>query len=216
MAPRGAQPPIRLRRVPASDPPFDDELSPEVWAPARQLALDLRGVTVAGAGARVTTSGPSGSHTSANPAFADGMSPGGDGSATPATGPRPPAAPAGASGDARLAVRRFVALCVEVINGYRPAAHLRQVSAPGDAARIIRQAVTAARQIAESGRAARAAGRRMRRPAPVGVVRVRLCEPRPGAVEAAVLLVHGERTRAMAIRLELRQQDWAAVCLQLI
>jgi hypothetical protein len=45
---------------------------------------------------------------------------------------------------------------------------------------------------------------------------VLLCEPRPGAIEAAVLLITGERTWAMAFRLELHQQKWAATALRLI
>jgi hypothetical protein len=50
----------------------------------------------------------------------------------------------------------------------------------------------------------------------VAVIRLRLCEPRPGAVEAAVLLVTGERTWAMALRLEMHQQNWCATTLRLI
>ena len=185
VAPRGPRPPIRLRPVPRLDPPFDDELTPEVWASAQQLALDW-------------PTRPS---------------------------PPPPVPPAaatvvtGASGDAKLAVRRFVGMCVEVLNGYRPAAHLRRLSLPGEAAGVVAQAVLGARRVAEVRRALerRPTDRRGRRgAAPVGVLRLRLCEPRPGAVEAAVLLVTGDRTWAMALRLELHQQSWAAVTLRLI
>ena len=55
-----------------------------------------------------------------------------------------------------------------------------------------------------------------RRVAPVAVIRLRLCEPRPGAVEAAVAIVAGDRTWALALRLELHQQAWAATILRLI
>jgi hypothetical protein len=122
---------------------------------------------------------------------------------------------AGASGDAKLAVRRFVGMCVEVLNGYRPAAHLRQLSLPTQAAEVIAQAVSGTRRVADLRRSNRS-GRRALRPGPVAVLRLRLCEPRPGAVEAAVLLVTGERTWAMALRLELHQQNWAATVLRLI
>src|SRR4051794_17286628 len=39
-APRGSRPPIRIRRAPRTDPPFDDELDPEAWAIPNQLAFD--------------------------------------------------------------------------------------------------------------------------------------------------------------------------------
>ena len=187
VAPRGPRPPIRLRPVPRLDPPFDDELTPEVWASAQQLSFDWS-------------------------------------STRPSPPPPPPVQPAaasvvaGASGDAKLAVRRFVGMCVEVLNGYRPAAHLRRLSLPGEAAGVVAQAVLGARRVAEARRALdrRPTDRRGRRVAPVGVLRLRLCEPRTGAVEAAVLLVTGDRTWAMALRLELHQQTWAATTLRLI
>jgi hypothetical protein len=48
------------------------------------------------------------------------------------------------------------------------------------------------------------------------VLKVHLCEPRPGAVEVAVALVTGERTWAMALRLELHRDAWCATALRLI
>jgi hypothetical protein len=122
----------------------------------------------------------------------------------------------GSAGEAKVAVRRFVGMCVEVLNGYRPAAHLRRLALPMEAAGVVAQGVSGARRVAELRRAARGGNRRAVRPGPVAVVRIRLCEPRPGAVEAAVLLITGERTWAMAVRLELHQQNWAATVLRLI
>jgi hypothetical protein len=189
VARRGPRPPIRIRPVPRCDPPFDDELEPQVWATAQQLALDF-----------------SPQPRRALPA-----------PAPPPAVEAPRASPvAGASGDARLAVRRFVRMCVEVLNGYRPAAHLRRFSIPGEAAAVVAQGVAGARRVAELRRAAHPADRRARRPGPVCVIGERLCEPRSGVVEAAVLLVTGERTWAMAVRLELHQQTWAATVLRLI
>ena len=186
---------IRLRPVPRHDPPFDDELAPQVWASARQLTLDWStNRSPASAGATVSA-------------------------AAATTGPPKDAGPpvvAGASGDAKLAVRRFVHLCVEVLNGYRPPAHLRRLSAPADAADVVAQGLAGARRVAELRTAGRGAARRSRRVPPVAVLRLRLCEPRPGAVEAAVALMTGERTWAMALRLELRQQSWCATALTLI
>jgi len=122
----------------------------------------------------------------------------------------------GASAEARAAVHRFVRLCVEVLNGYRPAAHLRRVSLPGEAAGIVAQGLAAAQRVASLRRAATGPGHRPRRPSPAAVVRLRLCEPRPGAVEAAVAVVTGERTWALALRLELHQEGWSATALRLI
>jgi Family of unknown function (DUF6459) len=119
--------------------------------------------------------------------------------------------------DAKAAVHRFVRLCLEVLNGYRPAAHLRRLSLPSEAAGVVAQALAGAQRVAGLRKAAQAAGRRAsRRPSPAAVVRLRLCEPRPGAVEAAVALVTGERTWALALRLELHHDSWAATTLRLI
>jgi Family of unknown function (DUF6459) len=124
---------------------------------------------------------------------------------------------AGTSTDAKAAVHRFVRLCVEVLNGYRPAAHLRRFSLPAEAAGIVAQGLAAAQRVASLRKAAQAAARRpLRRPSPAAVIRLRLCEPRPGAVEAAVALVTGDRTWALALRLELHQETWAATALRLI
>jgi Family of unknown function (DUF6459) len=123
---------------------------------------------------------------------------------------------AGEAGDAKLAVRRFVHMCVEVLNGYRPAAHLRRLALPKEAPGVVAQAVEGMRRVAELRHDTRAGHRRERKPRPVGVLRLHHCEPRPGAVEAAILLVTGERTWAMALRLELHQQTWFATALRLV
>jgi hypothetical protein len=205
---------IRLRPVPRCDPPFDDELPSEAavsadqltfpWSPAGTLRKAMAG--------DVATPDRSG---------ADGISGGAahsgpDGGVAAVAAPTGCASDAGTAGDARLAVRRFVSVCVEVLNGYRPAAHLRRLSLPMEAPGVVAQGVVGARRVAELRHAARPADRRTRRPGPVAVLRVLLCEPRPGAIEAAVLLITGERTWAMAFRLELHQQKWAATALRLI
>ncbi|GAA2641773.1 hypothetical protein Adu01nite_39160 [Paractinoplanes durhamensis] len=187
IAPRGPRPSISLRRVPPCEPPFDDEIEPTVWATAHQMAFDW---------------------------------------SPPPPPPPPPAPPppplrrsvvAGASQEAKLAVHRFVRLAVEVLNGHRPPAHLRHLSRPEEAAGVVAQGLAGARRVAElrsTGPPARRAGHR--RPSPVAVVRLRMCEPRPGAVEAAIALVTGERTWAMALRMELHHQAWSATTLRLI
>ncbi|WP_328465419.1 Rv3235 family protein [Actinoplanes sp. NBC_00393] len=192
MASTGHRPAIRLRPVPRYEPPFDDELAPQVWASARQLPLDWSAQEVP----PVPSDGPR-------------ALPG------PRTDPAPPVV-AGASSDAKLAVRRFVHLCVEVLNGYRPPAHLRRLALPAEAASVVAEGLAGARRVAALRAAKKVGARPPRRPVPVAVLRLRLCEPRPGAVEAAVALVTGERTWAMALRMELHQKSWAATALRLI
>jgi hypothetical protein len=189
IAPSGPRPSISLRPVPPCEPPFDDELEPAVWATAHQLALDWS---------------PAGFRPPPEPE-------------PPHTPRRPPhrSVVAGASHDAKLAVHRFVRACVEVLNGHRPPAHLRHLSRPAEASTVVSQAQTGARRVADLRRAAHTR-RPPRRPPPVAVVRLRLCEPRPGAVEAAVALVTGERTWAMALRLELHREAWSATTLRML
>jgi uncharacterized protein DUF6459 len=205
-------PAIRLRPAPRCDPPFDDELPPNVGVSADQLTFPwpLTAARPAG-GFSVAAGVPSGG------AGTDGMREVGvEGSTARPAVSSGCASGAGTPGDARLAVRRFVSVCVEVLNGYRPAAHLRRLSLPMEAPSVVAQGVAGARRVAELRQATRPADRRARRPGPVGVLRVLLCEPRAGVVEAAVLLITGERTWAMAFRLELHQQKWAATALRLI
>jgi Family of unknown function (DUF6459) len=230
VAPHGPRPPIRLRPVPRCDPPYDDELEPQWWVTANQLALEWpRPPTDPG---RHDFAGHSG--VGAGEAGDDGYGCAGGGSARagrmrgihwPAAGGggrlgEPGRAEhGGAGGDAKLAVRRFVHVCVEVLNGYRPAAHLRPLSLPKDAAGVVEQAVAGTGRVAQirhGGARARAVDRRERGPGPVAVLKLQLCYPRQGAVEATILLVTGERTWAMALRMELHQQTWAATTLRLV
>ena len=185
----GPRPAISLRSTPRCEPPYDDEADRAVWATAHQLALDW---------------------SSPRRRVAE----------RPAQPARPPvhrSVVAGASHDAKLAVHRFVRLCVEVLNGHRPPAHLRRLSVPAEAAAVVSQALSGSHRVAALRSAATAPPRRPpRRPPPVAVIRLRLCEPRPGAVEAAAALVIGDRTWAMALRMELHQEAWSATTLRLI
>jgi hypothetical protein len=212
------RPPIKLRGTPLIDPPFDDELAAEVWAPADQPVLDWPGSRATRRGARMETRAERRpvSRAESRSEVRSGARPGSPPLPRPAEGPAGPGS-AGAAGPAHLAVRRFVGMSVEVLNGYRPAAHLRRLALPREAAGVVAQGLSGARQIAELRRAAGRSGHRhARRPGPVAVLKLQLCEPRPGAVEACVLLVTGERTWAMMLRLEVHQQAWAATVLQLI
>jgi hypothetical protein len=246
VAPRGPRSPIRLRPVPQYEPPFDDEREPERWASPHQMVLDWSVPTApalpeeASAVAAATLDESFDGDCETPGAGGDGQPRGGDGQSGGDDGrlegghshhagvrdggqvrrgcaDQGSGAYASASGDAKLAVRRFVSACVEVLNGYRPAVHLRRLSLPVEAARIVAQGAAGAQRVAEVRRAV--PGRvvpRARRPAPVAVLRLRVCQPRPGAAEASVVLVTGERAWAMALRLELHEQSWMATTLRLI
>jgi hypothetical protein len=215
IAPEGARASISLRPVPPCEPPFDDEIEPLAWVSAHQLALDwsrpaLLRAAVAASEALTAPAGGSSSGSAGGPAsLPAGVAPFG------AAGPAPAPPVAEASHDARLAVHHFVRACVEVLNGHRPPAHLRRLSVPAVASAVVTQALIGARRVAHLRKAG--PGRRSsRRPSPVAVIRLRMCEPRPGVVEAAVALVTGERTWAMALRMELHQDAWSATILRLI
>jgi hypothetical protein len=122
---------------------------------------------------------------------------------------------AGVSTDAKIAVHRFVRHCVEVLNGYRPPAHLRRLALPAEAATIVAQGLAGARRVA-SLRKGTSSRRPSRRPSAAAVMRLRLCQPSTGAVEAAAALVTAERTWALALRLELHHDTWSATALRLI
>ena len=237
VAPKGPRPSISLRPAPPCEPPFDDELEPAVWVSAHQLALDWSPAALAAASAgpaalaasadRAALAASADPAASSTPELAVGLSPGPGMAAGAPFGSWPggglvtvaarPAVVAGASHDARLAVHRFVRMCVEVLNGHRPPAQLRRLSVPANAPGVVAQAFAGARRVADLRRAAAPRGRRpAKRPAPVAVIQLRLCEPRPGAVEAAVALVMGERTWAMALRMELHHDAWSATILRLI
>jgi uncharacterized protein DUF6459 len=189
-----------------------------VWAPADQPVLGWPGPRPTRRGARMETRAERRpvSRAESRSEVRSGARPVSPPLPRPVEGPHGPRS-AGAAGPAHLAVRRFVGMCVEVLNGYRPAAHLRRLALPREAAGVVAQGLSGARRVAELRRAAGRSGHRhARRPGPVAVLKLLLCEPRPGAVETCVLLVTGERTWAMMLRLEVHQQVWAATVLQLI
>jgi len=107
---------------------------------------------------------------------------------------RSPAKPDPAS--ARNAMRHYVKMCVEVLNGYRPGAHLRPITDGqrfGDVVdQLVRRAV----------RVRLAPGQAARQGKLVRVRRMLVDEPIPGVAEAAVVLEQGEACWAMAVRLE--------------
>jgi hypothetical protein len=199
------RPAVRLRAAPPLDPPFDDESAASFWSrhPPGQLTLDLP-ARPAGRVRRPLPVGPRGG-ASTGPDRAGGAS-GRDAAVRPDGGtgsaPLPPGALAGASPEARQAAKRFLGTCLEILNGYRPAAQIRPLTSPVDATTIIEQLTAAV---------ARLAARRSPRNRRSGAVRLRLlrvCEPCAGVVEAAAVLGTDDRTWAMVFRLERRQGSW--------
>jgi hypothetical protein len=194
---------MRLRRVPNCEPPCDDEVDVRDVVIPGQLTLDWSPAAVAAAGGLVTVTGTFSAigTTSAASVRAREMAHG-----------RP--AVAGVSTDAKIAVHRFVRHCVEVLNGYRPAGHLRRLALPAEAATIVAQGLAGARRVASLRGAA--PGRRVPRRSPAAVMRLRVCQPSHEAVEAAAALVTTHRTWALALRLELHCEIWSATALRLI
>ncbi|MBF9128192.1 hypothetical protein I0C86_04170, partial [Plantactinospora sp. S1510] len=120
-----------------------------------------------------------------------------------------PEALAGATPEAKHAARRFLATCLEIVNGYRPAGHVRPLSSPAEAAGIVEQLASAATRIG---------GRRRpgQPPRTVRLQRLRVCEPRPGVAEAAAAVGVAGRTWAVAFRIERRRGNWVGVSVEVL
>lgn len=106
----------------------------------------------------------------------------------------------------RLALLHFVRMTIEVINGFRPASQIMAMTHPqhtAELASLVRVAQSTARS-------------RPGTKSPVTVRRLRLCEPEPAAVEAAVVLELGDRSRAVMLRLEQRGGTWTCHLAKLI
>ena len=208
---------VQVRRVPQCEPPYDDDAGWDAVIPG-QLALDWSPEALARAG---IVPGP----TAGDESPGDGLIRVTGAVSTIGTissastrarelAHRRPAV-AGVSTDAKIAVHRFVRHCVEVLNGYRPAGHLRPLALPAEAATIVAQGLAGARRVANLRKAA--PGPRVpRRSSPAAVMRLLVCQPSPEAVEAAAALVTSHRTWALALRLELHHETWSATALRLI
>lgn len=101
---------------------------------------------------------------------------------------------------------RIAHALLEVMTGVRPAPQVVRWTTPEVYAVVARRGALAARRVAE-GRAPRARVR-------VRVVRVRVCEPADGVVEASVVVQHGTRVRAVALRLVGQDGKWRVSALQ--
>jgi hypothetical protein len=139
---------------------------------------------------------------------------------------------------ARLATRRFLATCVEVIGGFRPMAQLRPLCFPEQfddiADRLRSHPVTGpawrSRGLAHLGtRGPMSGGRggvlgpprtgRVNQSGPgdrVVVRRVQLCEAIDGVAEIAVVLARRDQVWAMALRMEHHRDRWLCAHLEVL
>lgn len=141
---------IRLRRAPRLEPPFDDERADTGAAPGAELPLDWSPPSHRGRGA-TGGAGRLGGSAGAVPAARSGLGAARDssGSGAMSGGAGGPGAvsggsPAGGSMPAGLpdalgSAERYVRLCLEVLNGFRPAAHLRTLTGPVEFADVVTQ-----------------------------------------------------------------------------
>ncbi|MEU3452791.1 Rv3235 family protein [Micromonospora sp. NPDC006766] len=188
--PLASRPPVRLRPAPPIDPPCVDEGSP--WGDVDQL--DLFGSH------RRDPGRPAGRPVDVRPAPArPGLR----------TGGPPAAALATATPEATRAAHRFVRTFLEIVNGYRPPGQLRPFCVPDAASRVTTELARAARRVIPTRR-------RSARPA-LQLRRLRVCEPRAGAVEAAAVLAGAAGTSwAIALRLEHRRGNWLCTILDVL
>jgi uncharacterized protein DUF6459 len=175
---------VRVRPAPALDPPVDDRRQPPASSCPGQLALAPRRLA-AGPPRRPTGPVP----------------------VAPSPGARPPA-------EAHLAVRRFVHACVEVLNGFRPVNHLRELTGPVHYASVADQLTRRCVRLRMAPPTAPVVGRP--RAERVALVRVRVCEVREGVAEAVAVLSHRDRSWAVALRVERGQHRWVCTVLQVV
>ena len=212
--PRAPRPPVRLRPAPPLDPPCTDEDA--VWSHVGQLALDLvdRRRRDPGRPAnrapddrapgwpRWSTSGIAAGQSTGEPP-SSGIAAGRP------TGEPPSSALAAATPEAARAAHRFVRTFLEIVNGFRPPGQLRPLCLPEAAAQVSAELTRAARRVTP-------VRRRSARPALL-LRRLRVCEPRAGAVEAtAVFAGMGGTGWAIAVRLEHRRGNWLCLVLDVL
>ncbi|WP_446218514.1 Rv3235 family protein [Micromonospora sp. IBHARD004] len=192
--PPAPRPPVRLRPAPPIDPPCADEGEPWFRPSADQLTLDLFDPR------RRDPGRPTGRHADVRP------TPAGPGRRA---GAPPAAALVTATPEATRAAHRFVRTFLEIVNGYRPPGQLRPLSDPAVATEVAAELARAVHRVGPVRRRATRPVLRLRR--------LRVCEPRAGAVEAAAVLAGaGGASWAIALRLEHRRGNWLCTTLQVL
>ncbi|MDT5036709.1 MAG: hypothetical protein QOE03_1894 [Micromonosporaceae bacterium] len=200
-SPSPVRTPVRIRRAPSLEPPPDDiRRADDHPLCAGQLALftTVHRASAPGAGHRGGPNAMAGAH-----------------SVTAATNAASGAAAAiGAQiSPARIAAGRFVAACVEVLNGFRPAAHLRVLTSPVGYATAMTQLTRRAQRVRmpSTGREHRADIR-----ARASLRRVHVFEQRAGQAEAVAVLITGDVSWAVALSFEYRGGSWLCSRLEVI
>jgi hypothetical protein len=119
--------------------------------------------------------------------------------------------------------------CLEVLNGYRPAGHLRTLASPSHAGTVVDAMARATRRVARViGTPAGTGTAKLR------IRRMRICQPRPDVAEISVVLgslgtaagaagstaaggaPDGGRCWAAAFRLERRHGNWRCTVARLL
>ncbi|MBF5028135.1 hypothetical protein IRY44_00135 [Micromonospora sp. ANENR4] len=186
--PSAPRPPVRLRPAPPLDPPCTDE--EPLWSPVGQLTLDLADPR------RRSAARPAGRAPDPAPAW-------------PRWSGAQASALTSATPEGARAAHLFVRTFLEIVNGFRPPGQLRPLCVPESAGPVAAELTRAARRVTP-------ARRRTARPALL-LRRLRVCEPRAGAVEAtAVFAGAGGASWAVAIRLERRRGTWLCLVLDVL
>jgi hypothetical protein len=223
---------IRLRRPPASEPPYEHAFS-------------------GGSTPAQPTSAPVSVRRQRDPAAAPASVPG--------------LSPAGVVPPVAASAQRYVRICLEVLNGFRPASHLRTLGGPVEFSTVVSQLSRRRNgrghfaQAADPGFAPAVASgdRRVVAPTvggprnagipttaqsfpatarkggyaaptstagrnapgaaqPFRLLRIRLSEPRDGVAEVVAVLSYAGSSLAMALRLERHDDQWLCALVQVI
>jgi len=210
----GGIPLVRMRPAPQFDPPYDDErclgAAPTSYA-ADEPAAPVRVLgPVDEPGSPDRSEDPERLREPAPPSPAGGLPP-----------------RAGTGGQAAY---RYVGLCLEVLDGYRPATHLRRLTLAAAYETVMDQLSRPAARTghpSSGGLPPEASGGRPIANGPGarrgdrGADRLRLRrlwvgEPSDGVVEAAAVLGRADRAWALALRLERRGDQWLCIDLQVV
>lgn len=237
--------PVRLRRPPASEPPYDPAFS-GVSVPARQTAPpDGPRAAPGSTNAPAPVPGVAGPDVAGSGVAGAGIALGGI---------VPPVA---------ASAQRYVRICLEVLNGFRPASHLRTLGGPVEFSTVVSQlsrrrngrghftqapdaamvatgapanrravnpTATGARNAAPAAAASAATVGVARYGAPTStarrnapgaaqpfrLLRMRLSEPRDGVAEIVAVLSYAGSSLAMALRLERHGDQWLCALVQVI
>jgi hypothetical protein len=104
-----------------------------------------------------------------------------------------------------------VSACVEVLNGFRPAGHLRRLTTPFDYATVMTQLTRRAVRVRMAATPSGRTGDNR-----VSLRRLRVFEQRAGFAEAVAVLGHGDVSWAVALRFERRDGCWLCSLLEVV